>query len=206
MACMLRLRAAVLAASAVLWTACSSGPPPAPKKPAEPPKPVTGLSAIFKMYQLARTWAPDAMPLRAQSHLIPSVKPEPGKAAVWTATFVSESKKRQKTYSFSVIEGDGWHKDAFAQQDESWMGATRQSQPFRIEALKVDTEKAWDTAVKKSAEYMKKNPNTPVFFQVEYGDRFPNPAWRVVWGESISQSNYSIFVDSVSGEFLQTGR
>lgn len=187
--------------------ACSQAPQQeVKKKPVEPPKPVTGLSAVFKMYQLARTWAPDAMPLRMQSINLESVKSDGGKAGCWRATFVSESRKQQRTYTWSSIEGEGFHKDAFAQQEESYMGATRQSRPFRIEALKTDTDKAWMIATGKSGEYMKKNPNLPVFFQVEYGDRFPNPAWRVIWGESVSTSNYSVFVDTATAQFLQIGR
>jgi hypothetical protein len=201
-----RLRWVAISVLATL-AACSQAPQPeVKKKPVEPPKPVTGLSAIFKMYQLARTWAPDAMPLRMQSINLESVKSDGGKAGCWRATFVSESRKQQRTYTWSAIEGEGFHKDAFAQQEESYMGSTRQSRPFRIEALKTDTEKAWTIASAKAADYIKKNPDTPVFFQVEYGDRFPNPAWRVIWGESISKSNYSIFVDTATADFLQIGR
>lgn len=186
---------------------CTSNPPqPVEKKAPEPPKPVTGLSAIYRMYQLARTWAPDAMLLNSQSVNLPSPKSEGGKAGAWTATFVSESRRKSRPYSFSTIEGDGFHKDVFAMQEQDWSGPTRQSMPFRMEALKTDSEKTWEIAASKSAEYMKKNPNENIFFVVEKTDRFPNPVWRVVWGESISKSGYSIFVDTALGTYLQTGR
>lgn len=158
------------------------------------------------MYQLARTWAPDAMPLRAQSVNLPEPKSGDGKAAVWSATFVSESRKQQRTYTWSAVEAEGYHKDAFARQEQAWAGATRQSKPFRIEALKTDTDKAWDVAAAKSAEYMKKNPDMQVFFLAEFTDRYANPTWRVVWGDSISLSSYSIFVDTTNGMYLATGR
>lgn len=185
---------------------CSTAPPPAAKKPIEPPKPVTGLSAIFKMFQLARTWAPDAQLLKAQSVNLETVKSEGGKAGAWTAIFVSDSLKKSRTYSFSTVEDEGLHKDVFAQQEQGWQGPTRQSAPFRMEALKTDSEKAWEIAKEKSVEFMKKNPDLRVFFIVEQTDRFPNPAWRVIWGESVSKSGYSIFVDTATGQYLQTAR
>lgn len=190
---------------ALLLAGCASKPPAEPKK-VEPPKPVTGLTGVFRMYQMARTWAPDAIPLKAQSVNIPDPKSEDGKAGVWVATFVSESRGKQRNFSWSAVEGEGFHKDVFAQQEQAWAGPTRASKPFRIEALKTDTDKAWEVAVSKSAEYMKKNPDLPVFFVAEWTDRYANPTWRIVWGESISKSSYSIYVDTTNGVYVSTGR
>ncbi len=197
-----------LALAAAVWLAgCSTAPPPATaKKTPEPPKPLTGLSAVFRMYQLARTWAPDAMPLTAQSYNLSSVKREGGKAGAWTATFVSESRGKSRAYSWSAVEGDGFKEGVFAQQENSWTGPTGQARPFRMEALKKDTEAAWEVAAGKSEAFLRNNPDEPVFFLVEYTSRFPNPTWRVIWGESVSRSGYSIFVDTVTGSYLQTGR
>lgn len=197
-------RLAALAAAAIL-TGCGSAPQKEVKS-VEAPKPITGLSAIFRMYQLARTWAPDAMPLKAQSITLNEVKAEGGRVGAWSATFTSASRQKQKTYTYSAIEGEGLHKDVFAQQETSWAGPTRQSQPFRIEALKTDTDKAWETAAKQSEKYIKENPAVPVFFQVEWTERFPGPTWRVIWGESVSKSGRSVFVDTASGVYLQTSQ
>jgi len=193
------------AGGAVALTVGCSTPPPEKKEPPPPPKPVTGLTAVFRSYQMARQWAPDALPLRVQSINLESVKSEDGKAGAWRSTFYSQAKGRKKDFTWSAIEGEGFHKDVFALQEESFT-PSRQIQPFRIEALRTDTDKAWDVASKKSGEYMKKFPSMPVFYLAEWTDRFPNPSWRVVWGETISQSGYSIFVDTATGEFLQTGR
>jgi hypothetical protein len=199
------MKKASAVAAMCLLAACAEAPKPAPK-PKEPPQPITGLSAIFRMYQMARTWAPDAMPLRAQSVNLQSVASDGGKAGAWIGTFVSESRKKSRSYTYSAIEGEGFHEGVFARLEEDWAGPTRQSQPFRIEALKKDSEAAWTVAAEKSQAFIKKNPDVPVFFLVEYSDRFPNPAWRVIWGESVSKSGYSIFVDTVDGIFLMTGR
>lgn len=194
----------VAPAMLLIFAGCSTAPVPEKKAP-EPPKPITGLSAIYNMYRLARTWAPDAMPLRAQSYNIADPKSENGRAGAWSAVFVSPSRRKQKMYTYSTVEGD-FHKDAFAGHDESWGGDTRQSQSFRIEALKTDTDKAWELAVSKSEKYIKANPDVPVFIQLERTDRFGGPAWRIIWGESVSKSSHSIFVDTATGQYLQTGR
>ncbi len=76
--------------------------------------------------------------------------------------------------------------------------------PFEIAALKVDSDQAYDTASKKSQDYIKKNPTKPVVFLLEQTARFPDPAWRVIWGESVGTSDYSVFVDATTGAYLQT--
>ncbi|MCX6590540.1 MAG: hypothetical protein NTZ56_03355 [Acidobacteria bacterium] len=197
------LTRAVAAAALVFLAGCSTPPPP--KKEAPPAKPVTGLSGVFKAYQMARaSWAQDAMPLKAHSINLETVKSGDGKAGVWSVTFYSESRQKSRTYTWSAIEGEGFHKDVFAQQEEGFT-PSRQARPFRIEALKSDTDKAWEVAVKKVEDVIKKSPNLPAFFVLETSDRFPDPYWRVVWGESISSSNFSVFVNTTNGEFLMKG-
>jgi hypothetical protein len=194
---------AVATAALVLLVGCSTPPPP-PKKEV-PAKPATGLSGVFKAYQMARaSWAQDAMPLKAHSINLETVKSENGKAGVWSVTFYSESRGKSRTYTWSAVEGEGFHKDVFAQQEEGFT-PSRQARPFRIEALKSDTDKAWEVAVKKVEDVIKKSPNLPAFFVLETSDRFPDPYWRVVWGESISSSNFSVFVNTTNGEFLMKG-
>jgi hypothetical protein len=90
----------------------------------------------------------------------------------------------------------------FAGPDESWSGPRGQQQPFLVQAIKVDSDEAYETAAKKSADYIKKNPDKPVSFLAEFTNRFPDLAWRVIWGDSVSTSDYSVFVDATTGEFL----
>lgn len=156
---------------------------------------------------MARAWAIDAQPLRGQSILLNELKYSDGKYAAWRIYFVSATRGKMKGFTFSAVESEGnLHKDVFAGPEESYGGPTRQAKPILLAALRIDTPAAWETASKKSQDYLKKFPNTPVTFVLESSDRFPNPYWRVVWGESVGTSNYSIFVDATTGEYLQTGR
>ncbi|HLY17659.1 MAG TPA: hypothetical protein VKR61_10575 [Bryobacteraceae bacterium] len=181
----------------------------APQKKAEekPPEPVTGRQALQQMYIAARGWAPDIQPLKVTSIQLPDVKAEPGKAAAWQAIFVSPSQSKGKSFTYSVVESEGnLHKGVFAGLEQSWSGPSGQSKPFLMAAVKVDSDQAYQTALKKAAEYEKKNPGKLINFLLETTSKFPDTTWRVIWGESVGTSNFSIFVDASTGSYLETMR
>jgi len=66
----------------------------------------------------------------------------------------------------------------------------------------VDTDEALKTAIARSEDYVKKHPNAPVIFLLEQNRRFPDLSWRILWGDSIATSDYSVFVDATSGAIL----
>jgi hypothetical protein len=196
---------------AMIFSACSESPPKtAEKAPEPPPEPVTGSTAFFRMYTAARGWAGDVQPLRMSSVDLPQVKKVPGKAAAWQATFVSPQRQGARTYSYSVIEAEGnLHKGVFAGLEEGWSGPRAGVKPFLMQALKVDSDAAYETAMKKgkkAAEYTKAHPDMNVMFLLEQNNKFPQLSWRVIWGETVGTSNYSIFVDATTGEYLETMR
>jgi hypothetical protein len=175
------------------------------KKAEKPPEPVTGESALWKMYQTARTWASDAQILRMNSIELPEVPSVPGKAAAWEVMLTSADKGRRRSYTYSVIEAQGnLHQGAFAGLEEPWSGPGDQSSPFLIAAVKIDSDAAYKTAKTKAGDYEKKNPNKPITFLLERTRRFPDPAWRVIWGNSVSTSDFSVYVDASTGEYLET--
>jgi hypothetical protein len=197
---------AIVSASVLLVSGCSEAPQPAEKKETAAPQPVKGRFALYQMFNSARGWSSDVQVLRLNSIDLPEVKRERGKAAAWQAYFVSAQLGRARSYTYSVVEAEGnLHKGVFAGQEETGAGP-RGGSPFLIAALKTDSDEVYETALKKSAEYEKKNPDKPIAFLLQKTDQFPDPAWRVIWGESVGTSNYSIFVDATLGTFLQTMR
>lgn len=193
----------------LLLAACSDAPTESAKKkePPKPPEPVTGRYAFHQMFAAARLWAPDIQALTLNSIPLNEVKAGEGKYPAWQCVFVSPSKRRAKTYSYSVIEAGGnLHKGVFGMPDESFSGSRGQQKPFNVAALKIDSDDAWKVASGRSAEYIKKNPTMPVSYVLELTPRFPNTVWRVIWGESVGTSNHSIFIDASLGEYLATGR
>src|SRR5690348_11004593 len=111
-----------------LLAACSETPTTntAAKKEPEKVEPVTGQTALYRMYQMARSWAQDAQVLKAASlHIAeaPDGPRESGAAAAWTATFTSASQSEARTYTYSVVDSSGnLHKGSFAGPKESWSG------------------------------------------------------------------------------------
>ena len=154
------------------------------------------------MYPAARNWAIDASPLRLRTVLL-SAKPEKGKADAWEAVFVSQSLAKSKTFTYSIVESAGnLHQGVFAGLEEGYslQGA---ASLFPIAAIKIDSDQAYDVAAEKSADYIKKNPNKPITYLLEQTRRFPDLTWRVIWGDSVSVSDYSVFVDATTGKYLE---
>jgi hypothetical protein len=205
---MTRLTYAVAATFLTLLTSCSETPQKTEQKaaePAKPPEPVAGKYAIYQMYTAARgSMGADIEPVQLKSIHLRDVKAEPGKAAAWQVTFVSARSSKARSYTYSVVESEGnLHKGVFAGQEESWSG-TRGPKPFPMAAVKTDTDAAYATAKKKAVEYEKKNPDKSISFVLEKTEKFPDPAWRVIWGESVGTSNFSVLVDASTGDYLQT--
>lgn len=207
---MTRRSRVILPAGLSLWlAACGEAPRTAkkPKEPPKPPEPISAQSAFHQMYVYARSWAPDATPLRLASILLDEVPCQEGKCGAWEAVFVSYKLGRSRRITYSVIEAEGnLHKGVFAGLEEGWAGPRGQATPFPVAALKVDATAAYQTALKKGLDYAKKHPHLPVTFLLEKTPRFSNPAWRVIWGRSVSTSGYSIYVDASTGEYLATAR
>lgn len=183
---------------------CSEAPKTVEQKqPPKPPQALTGRQAFQRIYPQARGWAPDAQPIEIRSVNLAQVKAEPGKAGAWQVTFVSPSRGKAKTYSYSAVEGDGnLHEGVFGGIEEDYT-PRGDSSPFLIAAIQVDSDAAYKTAAERSADYIKKNPHEPVMFLMEQTRRFPDVTWRVIWGNSVGTSDYSVFVDGTTGKLLQ---
>ena len=71
-------------------------------------------------------------------------------------------------------------------------------------AVKIDTPAAYKTALANGgAEYDKKTPGKPISLLIEKVDKYPDPVWRVIWGESVSTSGFSVYVDASTGDFKE---
>ena len=201
---------AMSCAVCLMLSGCSdTATEPAKKVAPKPPEAAGGLDALYQMYRPARNWASDVEVLKVGSIYMPEagVKIVPGKAVAWEATFVSPSRQKARRWTYSAVEGEGnLHKGAFAGLEESWSGPRGVNKTFIIQAVKFDTDAAYNTAMTKAAEYDKKNPGKPISFILESTKKFPDPVWRVIWGESVGTSNFSIIVDASTGKYQETMR
>jgi hypothetical protein len=187
-------------AAALLLSACSETP--VAKAPVKPPEPLTGQGGFYKTYPMARTWATDAQPMRVRSMELNELKAEGGKAAAWEVTYTSESKGKSRVYTWSAVEAAGnVHEGVFGTREEAWRpGGAEKS--FPIQALKIDTPAALQTAIEHSVTYFKNVGSKPhPKFVLEFTARYPNPSWRIYWGDTVSTAEWSVFVDSVTGAY-----
>lgn len=193
---------AILIAGLVM-SGCSEPPPAEKKAPEPPPTPLSGRQAFQYTMGMARVWAGDAQVVEIRSLNLQNPKSEDGKAGAWQIVYVSASKGKSKTFTWSAIEAGGsLHKGVFGNPEEGW--SPRPSQrPFYPAAVKIDTPEALKTAIQKSPDYFKDpKPKPQVNFLLEATTKFPNPAWRVFWGESVSSAEAQVFIDASTGDYL----
>jgi hypothetical protein len=193
-----------------ILTGCGDSPAPVAKKEAAKPEPITGQTAAFRMYGMARQWAPDAQMLEMQNmHLSETPDGPPGTGTAWEAAFVSAALGKSRSYTYSIVEGEAnLHKGAFAGMQEPFTGSRGVLTPFLMAAIKVDSDAAYKTAMEtpmsKAADYDKKNPGKPITIMLEKSNKHPDAAWRIVWGSSVGTSNFSVLIDASTGVYLET--
>lgn len=188
----------------ILLTGCAEEPKV--KKEEKPPEPVSALKAFYTIYSNARTWATDAQVLDINSiDLDEKHMCKEGKCWAWSVNLISPSKGKLKNYTYSVLEWEGnLHQGVFSSLDENFRGSRGQEKPFLIQALKKDSTDAYKVAVAKSTDYMKKHPEVPITYEISYTPKHPQPAYRIIWGDSVATSAYSVLVDAATGEYAET--
>jgi hypothetical protein len=200
----------VLAATALLVLAACSGTPKATgpeakselkKEPEKAPEPVAAQSAFYEMYKPARAWAADVLPLSLASGEVPTLKNEGGKAAMWTAVFVSPSRREAQSFVYSVVSSGTIFKGVTAGGVQSWSGATPKSKPFQLAEFATNSDKAYDTAYEKAQAWVKKHPNKKVTMQLGNAARFPAPVWFILWGDT--KSGYAAYINAVTGKSVK---
>jgi hypothetical protein len=205
------LIASAAVVAVVAMTACSEAPTPTEIKkagaetkqePAKPPELVAAQTAFYEMYKPARTWAPDLLVLSLLGNEVPSLKSEDGKFAMWTAVFVSPSRREARTFTYSVVDdGTTIHKGVDAGGAQSWTGATPKSSPFQTTGFVVDSDAAYKTAYAKAEAWVKKHPGKKAAFSLGSAARFPAPVWFIIWGDT--KSGYAVYVNATTGTVIK---
>jgi len=187
-----------------LLSSCSDTSTETKKEPEKPPAPITAQSAFLSTYAAARTWAGDSLPIRIRSINLADVPSENGKAGAWEITYVSASRQEARIYTWSAIEAsETLHKGIFGGKPQTWTGSNGQEKPFVAGAFHIDSPAALETAKTNSKAYLDKPGTKPaVNFLVEFTPRFPDPVWRVMWGESAGSAEYTVFVDTTTGQMV----
>ncbi len=202
----------VVLAVAVVLTSCSDTPATTnastkpvveTKEPAKPAEPVAGKTAFWEMYKPARTWAVDVVPLTLASNEVKSMPSVDGKFPMWTAVFVSPSRREARTFFYSVVDHDTVQKGVSSGAAQVWSGATTKSKPFAMADFSINSDDAYKIALEKAGPWVKKHPGKNPAFYLASSNRFPAPAWYVIWGDT--KAGYNAFVNATSGAFM-TGK
>ena len=200
------LKAAAAFAAALVFTACSEAPKTetkteeAKKEPAAPAEPVAAKTAFYEMYRPARTWATDLQVLSLTSNEVEGFKNQEGKAAMWTAVFVSPSRSEARTVVYSIADNGNIHKGVTMQGAQRWSGPTPKSQPFPTSDFQTNSDDAYKTALPKAASFVKQHPDKPVWLLLGKQARFPGPEWYVQWGDS--KLGYAVYVNAITGQIM----
>lgn len=190
-----------------LLTGCSSQPSqPAPKPQPKPPEFQTGRPIFQQLFVAARGWARDAQPVRLQSQVTPGDKDRDGKSAVWNGSFASPTQQAAKSYTWSGIDAPDLPERGINPGPLDTYSATNTStEIFDVRYLKVDSDQAYEVAQKHGGEkVLQKNPDTPVFYILDWNQPTSELIWHVIYGTSRDDAKLSVDVDASTGAFFRT--
>lgn len=191
-------------AAVLLAVGCSEAPKAntSAKESSGATDPISAKTAFWAMYKSAHSWAPDLMPLTVESKQVPGMKNDGGKAAMWSATFASPSKREARVFSYAVTShAPEIYKGVTVGRSLPWSGPTSEAMPFTTEQFAVDSDAAYTAAQTQAAAWVKKHPDKQASLALGNAARFSGPVWRVVWGDA--KSGYGVFVDAKTGAVVK---
>ncbi|MEO8097888.1 MAG: hypothetical protein ABI811_09320 [Acidobacteriota bacterium] len=161
--------------------------------------PVTGKTAFYEMYKLGRAWAPDMVTIYLKSGVIDGVVTtgKDGEAALWTALFVSPSKKEAREFTYRAVTQGTKRKGVSPGPVQGWGGPIPKAQPFTTAEIKLDSNEAAAKASEPAAAWLKEHPGKPVTLYLYKESRVPAPVWSVLWGAE--KDGYLVIVNAVDG-------
>jgi len=146
-----------------------------------------------------------ASPLRAAIARRDSIVLVKGARQMGKTSLLARSLQQARDYTFSVVEASmSLHKGIFPDAPRGWRAGS--DRPFLIAGVRKDSDEVYQAALKKAAEYDKQHPGMTVSYLLGMNSTYPDATWRVVWGESVSSSSFSVLIDAASGAFVETLR
>jgi hypothetical protein len=182
----------------------SGGAKPAPAKPAD--EYLTGRVAFQKLFVTARAWAADTQPFRLESQYTQGAPVAEGKAGIWRATFASTQRRTAKSYLWSgaASEEDALERGISPGLEDTFNPSNPSTYPFDFAFLKIDSDQAFQVAQEHGGkELMKKTPDQPVLFVLDWDSRKNQLLWHVVYGDSRGDAKLTVAVDASTGDFLR---
>ncbi len=181
----------------------SGGAKPAPAKPADEYK--TGRIVFQKLLVTARAWAGDAQPFRLESQYTKGAPVAEGRAGIWRASFASARRASIKSYLWSgVAAEDATERGISPGLEDTYSPANLSTRPFDVTYLKVDSDQAFKVAQEHGGQaLMKKTPEQPVLFILDWDAHKNQLTWHVVYGDSRANAKLAVAINASTGGFLR---
>lgn len=182
------------------------------EKPAEQAKPevkgpelLSARSAFQKLFVAARGWNHDSQPYRIESIVTSDGNGHDGKWAMWRAGFASATQRVAKTYIWSGSAAEGApSRGVNPGIEDSYSPSNASTQTFDVQFLKVESDKALDTALKHGGDkILEKTPDTPVTYICDWNKNTNKLIWHVIFGAGRDNSKLTVSVDASTGEFIR---
>ncbi|HKD13967.1 MAG TPA: hypothetical protein VKE71_05405 [Candidatus Angelobacter sp.] len=193
----------LLFAFAVLLLGCESEKPQQSSKPAGPEL-QTGRFALQKMIAPAHLWSADAQPVSLKSNAGKDNLGHDGKSGYWQALFVSPSKQKAQSFSWSGLVGAGAPPQGVDHGiEEGYSPTNRTMQPFDLSFLKSDSDNAFVVAQEHGGkQLLAKNPNQEVFYILDWNASENLLKWHVIYGTSPNNAQLTVIVNASTGDFI----
>jgi hypothetical protein len=191
-----------------MLTGCSSEP----GKPAQTEKPqpkaadlATGRTAFQKMFVSGRGWARDAQPFHLESQSNGDSKGRDGKSAIWRASFASPAQRSLKPFVWSGTDAsDAPSRGVSPGNEDTYSPSNSSTQVFDNLFLKVDSDKAFETAQKHGGDkVLEKNPDLPVLYVLDWNRSTNELTWHVIYGTSRDDAKLKVAVNASTGDFIR---
>jgi hypothetical protein len=187
-----------------LLAGCSSEPTsaPAPAAP-QPSQTETGRFAFQKMLVAARFWSRDAQPIQLASQPLKDSNGHDGKATFWSANFASPSRLKAEQFTWSGTSDPDTPRGVGHNTEDIFNPANRSTQPFDLNFLKVDSDKAFEMAQQHGGkEMLAKKPAQQVIYLLDFDSRINQLKWHVIYGDSPGNAPLTVIVDATTGIFV----
>jgi len=197
---------------AVLLLAMLSGCSSEPSHPVQTAKPqpkapdlATGRTAFQRMFVSGRGWAPDAQPFRLESQTNSDSKGRDGKSAIWRAAFASPSRRSLKPFVWSGTNAsDAPSRGVSPGTEDTYSASNASTQVFDNLFLKVDSDKAFETAQKHGGDkVLEKNPDLPVVYVLDWNHSSNELTWHVIYGASRDDAKIKVAINASTGDFIR---
>ncbi len=187
---------------------CSSEPQKAGETSAAKPKTTeteTGREAFQKEYVQAHLWAPDAKAFRLESEVTTDATGQDGKAAIWRGFFASESRRKQRFWTWSGTSAEGAPERGVTANVEDTYNAGASNRTWDFAFLKTDSDKAYEVAQKHGGEKLvKADAKQPVKYILDWNPNENVLVWHVIYGNNMNDAKLRIAVNGSTGEFIRT--